>query len=94
MDREKVIKGLKLCEIGTGAMCYEKECPYYRNGCTEGLKDDILALLKEQETVKPEVYFVGPDQYRFYRCPVCKTAWFYKGKYCPECGRTVKWDAY
>lgn len=48
--------------------------------------------LKEQEPVKPEVYYVGPDKYRFYRCPVCKTAWYYKGKYCLECGRKVKWD--
>jgi len=49
MDREKVIKGLELCEIGSGDRCYETECPYYRQGCTESLKNDILELLKEQE---------------------------------------------
>lgn len=48
-DREKVIKGLELCEIGSGDRCYETECPYYGQGCTESLKNDILELLKEQE---------------------------------------------
>ena len=48
MDRENVIKGLELCEIGSGDRCYETECPYYGQGCTESLKNDILALLKEQ----------------------------------------------
>ena len=52
MDREKVIKGLELCEIGSGDRCYEKECPYYGQGCTESLKGDILELLKEQNWVK------------------------------------------
>jgi len=51
MDREKVIKGLELCEIGSDYRCYETECPYYGQGCTENLKNDILALLKEQEAV-------------------------------------------
>ena len=49
IDREKVIKGLELCEIGSGDRCYETECPYYGQRCTEGLKKDILELLKEQE---------------------------------------------
>lgn len=47
-DMDKVIKGLTLCEIGSGDRCYETECPYYKQGCTESLKDDILELLKEQ----------------------------------------------
>ena len=51
MEREKVIKGFELCEIGSGDRCYETECPYYGQGCTESLKNDILALLKEQETI-------------------------------------------
>ena len=48
-DREKVMNGLELCEIGSGDRCYETECPYYGQGCTEDLKNDILELLKEQE---------------------------------------------
>ena len=51
LDKEKVIKGLELCEIGSGDRCYETKCPYYGKGCTESLKNDILELLKEQEAV-------------------------------------------
>ena len=50
MEKEKVIKGLELCEIGSGDRCYETECPYYGQGYTESLKNDILELLKEQDT--------------------------------------------
>ena len=50
-DAEKVIKGLTLCDVGSDGYCYEKECPYYQNECMYGLKNDILSLLKEQETV-------------------------------------------
>jgi len=48
-DRKKVIKGLELCEIGYEERCVGTECPYYEQGCTESLKNDILELLKEQE---------------------------------------------
>lgn len=51
IDREKVIKGLELCEIGSGDRCYEADCPYYEQGCTESLKNNILALLKEQDSL-------------------------------------------
>lgn len=46
MDVEKVIKGIDIClnRFHCGA-----ECPYYDNsGCQEQLRDDALALLKEQ----------------------------------------------
>ena len=51
MDSEKVIKALELCEIGSGDRCYETECPYYGQGCTEGLKNDVLDALKEQVAI-------------------------------------------
>ena len=47
MDREKVIKGLECC---TGLGCHHG-CEYLNSGCTELLKKDALALLKEQGTV-------------------------------------------
>lgn len=50
VDREKVIKGLEHCDFGVSSTCYEKECPYYQShNCADELKNDILALLKEQE---------------------------------------------
>lgn len=53
---------------------------------------DENGLLKEQEAVEPEVYYVSQDNYKFYRCPVCKIDWHYKGNYCYGCGRPVKWE--
>ena len=57
--------------------------------------DDALALLKEQEPVKPKrVLGVLPD---WYHCGVCgmdmlDTGDGYRPKYCPQCGRAVKWE--
>lgn len=84
-DREKIIKGLKLCVV-TGDFC--GECPYddEMELCIDKLHDDALALLKEQEP-KP----VGKE---WNECPNC-------GKvlssiehihFCGMCGQAVKWD--
>ena len=52
-DREKVIKGYECCLRITGGC---KDCPYWdqtrSNKCERKLKEDALALLKEQETVE------------------------------------------
>lgn len=97
VDREKVIKGLERCKLYNKVNC--DKCPYDYNGmgngkseCTAELASDALDLLKDQEPVKPEVYYVSQDKYKFYRCPVCKIAWYYKGNYCLGCGRAVKWE--
>jgi len=46
-DREKTIKGLKLCVV-TGDFC--GECPYDgMESCIEKLHDDTIAMLKEKE---------------------------------------------
>ena len=79
MDREKVIKGLELCEIGSGDRCYETECPYYGQGCTESLKNDILELLKEQ---KAEL------SYREAKA-ITHTATKLDDATCPSCGNVV-----
>jgi hypothetical protein len=62
----------------------------YGGWCATILK--AVDLLKKQEAVKPEVYFVGQDKYKFYRCPACKTAWYCKCNYCLGCGQAVKWE--
>lgn len=56
---------------------------------------NALALLREQEPVKPK-RFLGalPD---WYHCGVCGADMLdigdgYRPKYCPQCGRAVKWD--
>ena len=55
MDREKVIKGLEHCtshddgrdKFGGVGKC--GGCPYYGHDCTDRMKKDALALLKEQK---------------------------------------------
>lgn len=86
-DREKVIKGLELCDIGSDKMCYERDCPYYQNGCTERLKEDALELLKAQEPLKP---FRGNSGWA---CSACGNLFNYLQEYCDVCGRQVNWDA-
>lgn len=92
-DREKVIKGLEHCEIGSGDRCYETECPYYEQECTESLKNDILELLKELEAVKPRsVSHHGANPQIQHFCGNCNAILFrHKQKYCFNCGRPVKW---
>lgn len=95
-NRENVIKWLEYCEIGSSDRCYETECPYYGKGCTESLKNDILAMLKEQKAVEPETDSEGTCS-----CGNCgeTVGWFPVGcsipnklcKFCPECGQAVKW---
>ena len=49
LDREKVTKGIDICL--QRIHCVE-DCPYYCDvGCQEKLREDALALLKEQEAV-------------------------------------------
>lgn len=87
---EKVIRGLECCmrENNTN-MC--GDCPYHdssetRFGCMQSAMRDALALLKEQEPVKP---FGG---YGFYFCGGCKNPFnSVSQKFCSECERRVKW---
>ena len=91
-ERKKVIRGLELCaydpdpgqELKEIRSC--PECPYYRAGCSPQLIRDALALLREQEAVKP---IVG---YGCFICGVCKNPLTSAShKFCSECGRAVKW---
>lgn len=45
--REKVIRGLECCALGSLSNC--EGCPYTETRCSEHLCGDALALLKEQE---------------------------------------------
>lgn len=106
-DREKVIKGLEICsEHGSwhGLDCEHneayKDCPYRgcETGCVVTIAKDALALLKEQEAVKP---MWEQDSMV---CGVCGHDVIWQKmlgdgiwgdeelNYCPYCGRKVKWD--
>ena len=99
-DREKVIKGLECCTTSCEMM---SDCPYSHDcqggdpdGVSKQMLSDALALLREQETVR----FKVKQQRRSYpfwdaECSGCgyKTSTIHENwKYCPECGKKVKWD--
>lgn len=103
IDREKVINGLEyhLKELSVGKTCFE--CPYCGNNpCEIQLITDAIVLLKAQEPVKTEpvrfrIFRAGGSRYTFwgYVCDGCgyKTSEAHTNwRFCPECGRKVKWD--
>ena len=89
-DRENVIRALECCikhDPDDKTRC--DECPY-EGACLNRLKSDALALLKAQEPVVPH------RNYQYLSDYWCECGWHLgRGgsvKYCPECGRAVKWD--
>ena len=104
-DREKVIECLKACAVDRYKAEYCLACPYDFCGhdedtgvCVDRLMADALALLKEQEPVKPDemvddFYLIGdPLRTIGWKCGQCGERIAYHDKYCPACGRSVKWD--
>lgn len=89
-DREKVIKGLETC-AGTnndGDDCTADcllECPYKGSLCIDRLMYDALAILKEQEAVKPTWSRGKPF------CGACGLR-IHGGKFCSECGKLILWE--
>ena len=104
MDREKVIKGMEMCI--SPDECSPDECPYYirpnnESGlCWDRLMTDALALLKEQEAVKP---VLDEQTGRIWLCGKCGAYVGFEDndphdpnefdKYCRDCGRPVLWES-
>jgi len=86
-DREKVIKGLEICYC-PHAKC--EDCPYHdlpdEESCNDTLCLDALALLKEQEPIKPIT------EHKLFLCPMCKNTLFREQKFCHECGKRIEWE--
>ena len=97
-DMEKVIVGIEHCDRLGCSMCPYKPGGYTPMDCRIQLMRDALALLKEQEAVKP---YIDIDEAK---CPICKVKLtrqellgddvLYEDffDYCPHCGRKVKWE--
>lgn len=82
-DLEKTIRGLECCRSSACPV----DCPYLSvNMCIPRLCDDAIALLREQEPVKP----IKREDLLF--CGGCKTAIYNFLNYCPRCGKKVDWD--
>ena len=94
-DRETVIKGLKKCRRCECDDCTEKgaskalwDCPAY-----DDFVDSAIVLLKEQEPILcGEKIKAGDVVLDFYECGYCKNAIRKPWRYCPFCGKEVKWN--
>ena len=92
-DREKLIKAVEFCRanVNCDGCSYDRECGTRDNA----IEDDTLALLREQEPVKPNISDNGlPDEGGtwWYVCGKCGDAIDPDDAYCRHCGRAVKWD--
>lgn len=86
-EREKVLNDLReLCEylFHEYKVCYQgdEEDAYNRFL----VANNALNLLKEQEPVEPI------KLENWWKCPSCSGNIIFNMKYCPGCGRKVKWD--
>lgn len=85
-DREKIIKAIEKAKKQSEQYALDRIVIPFKEA------DMILALLKEQEAVEPEVEVLNEID-RIYRCPKCHKCFFYeKQKYCDQCGQAVKWE--
>ena len=99
-DVEKIVRGLECCKRGFCFACSYNDSKTESIDCKHALVDDALELLKAQEPVEPKKvnrYFDFDDEGHPYNpetydCGACGKELPWKGNYCPECGRAVKWE--
>lgn len=95
-DRERVIRAVETCFDSWIERHMDKGLDLHE---VEQMKRDAIALLKEQEPVKPifEQYALPltSTSVRFIKkhyCGICKEEITGNNVYCHKCGRKVKWD--
>ena len=90
-DREKVIEAFDEAK----ELVWTNDDEYtvgYNNGLEAG-KNIALAMLKEQEAVKPVLLRDGRNKYYSdYICHRCGYELTYKQSYCSECGVKIDWE--
>lgn len=96
-DREKVIQGLEFTKamITFNPSTGEDIEPGNLNEADKTTYDacvGAIALLKEQEAVKPEMEHSGSGVTWWNVCGNCKTAINPNDKFCHECGRPILWE--
>ena len=52
-----------------------------------GFYHEVIALLKEQEAIKPKI-----DAFGHPYCPKCKILVYETWEFCPHCGRELIWN--
>lgn len=92
MNREKVINCLT--DIEQIMVCRQEICPreelQYWIELQEGVADAI-ALLKDQDPIKPITASDEMGCVWYYVCPNCKISVGYKDKFCRNCGKQMDW---
>ena len=81
IDRKKVIKALEDADAMNGIIKMSNQ-----------FRDILVALLKEQEAVRPERQHSGGGTTWWNICGNCRTAINPNDKFCHECGKAVKWE--
>lgn len=93
LSKERVLEALRI-HLDDSADC--EDCPYHDNdsGCNSiDMFAEVLELLKAQEpTPCGEKIKAGDVMLDFYECGHCKNAIRKPWRYCPFCGRELKWD--
>ena len=103
-ERNKVIEALEACVLKDPDDSRDcKHCPrcnygaFITNSCINGVMADALALLKTQEPDETRLvrHYSRPNVYAdlWLHCEKCGGVVDdrYRPKFCPECGRKVKW---
>ena len=98
---EKVLKGLECCMSMPQRLeeCKAMGCPYVDEeySCNAPLCRDALELLKAVPPDAREVWIGSNGAFHWeYTCGACGCGIMrndrWKTKYCPQCGKAVKWD--
>lgn len=92
---EKVIHSLERCTCHVPDACRDCEYDYKpAPNCWQSLERDVLELLKERAPVEPKEVNMYPHGQ--YACGFCGHISVgskdYHAKFCPECGRALKWE--
>lgn len=94
VDREQVIKGLKVCTDGNGCRDgnFNPLCPYVTDyGCDMcQMMLDALELL--ETPVEPTLYEGHLYVSDMFRCGACGNTIKYHARFCEVCGRKVSWS--
>lgn len=89
----KVIGGLDACLEGLCEACSYRDVDA-PGECKDALMYDAFALLKAQEPVsvqKKQMEMVGLQTWDW-ACGNCGQTVLFSAKFCPWCGRAVKWQ--
>lgn len=90
-DKKKVIKSLETCsDVYYGATGACSSCSFSQSkNCFAELVYQTIELLKEQEPVKP--IRINTNFEQSWKCGECGGLVNTYFKYCPYCGRSLRW---